>query len=94
MSPVSSIRHRFAAAVLAALVTFAGVSAQAMDITTATGADGRRIVVRVIRIGYAARSLRPTPAGTGCGRSRSTVRVGRSTRPSTWRCSWIAKGSP
>jgi hypothetical protein len=45
MSPVSSIRHRFAAAVLAALVAFAGVSAQAMDITTVTGADGRRIVV-------------------------------------------------
>lgn len=45
MSRVSSIRHLFAAAVLAALMAFAGVSARAMDITTTTGADGRRIVV-------------------------------------------------
>jgi hypothetical protein len=45
MSRVSSIRHRFAVALLAALVALAGVSARAMDITTTTGADGRRIVV-------------------------------------------------
>lgn len=45
MSSASSIRHRFAAAVFAALVAFTGLSTQAMDITTATGADGRRIVV-------------------------------------------------
>ena len=45
MSSASSIRHRFAAAVFAALVAFTGLSTRAMDITTATGADGRRIVV-------------------------------------------------
>lgn len=45
MSRVSSIRYRFAVALLAALVALAGVSARAMDITTTTGADGRRIVV-------------------------------------------------
>ncbi len=51
MSPVSSIRHRFAAALLAALMAFAGVSARAMDITTTVGVDGRRIVVAQGTIG-------------------------------------------
>lgn len=45
MPLVSSIHHQFAAAGLAALMAFAGVSARAMDITTTTAADGRRIVV-------------------------------------------------
>lgn len=45
MSLIPEILYRLTFAALACLVTFTGMAARAMDITTAIDADGRRIVV-------------------------------------------------
>ena len=45
MMSISAIRRGLAAGALAALVTLTGMSARALDVSTATGADGRKIVV-------------------------------------------------